>query len=129
MPATPEAPHHPYQDLIGFETSQADEAGTASVTVRPEHMNPNNVCHGAVPYALIDTAMGSATMTVVPEGGFCATIEIHIRYFKAVLAGGLHATATVRRAGKRIVHLDATVVDDDGVEIAAATGSYAVIAA
>lgn len=128
MSATPEPPHHPYQDLIGFETSPGDEPGTTSIVVRPEHLNPNDVCHGAVPYALIDTAMGSATMAVTPEGGFCATIEIHIRYFVPVREGGLHARATVRRAGKRIVHLDASVVDDHGTEIATATGSYAIIA-
>ncbi len=127
MAASTEPPHHPFQDLIGFQTAQDDGAGAASIEVGPQHMNPNNVVHGSVVHALIDTAMGSATMTVVPDGGFCATIEIQIRYFKAVLGGSLHATATVRRAGKRIVHLDASVVDAEGVEIAAATGSYAVI--
>ena len=122
MVATSEPPDHPYQDLIGFETSQEDRAGKAWIEVGPDHLNPNGVVHGAIPYALIDTAMGAATMTVVPEGHFCATIEIHIRYFKPVFEGQLHATATVRRAGKRIVHLDGAVVTADGTEVAAATG-------
>lgn len=127
MPTTSEPPHHPFQDLLGFTTTQTQGAGTASIDVLEAHLNPNGVVHGAVAYALIDTAMGAATMSVVPEGGFCATIEIHTRYFRPTTGPTLTATATVRRAGKRIVHLDASVVDAEGVEVVAANGSYAVI--
>lgn len=125
-PSSP--PHHPFQDLLGFDVGGSDGRGEASITVVPEHLNPNGMVHGAVPYALIDTAMGAATMSVVPAGSWCATIEIHVRYLKPCTEGTLHATATVRRAGRRIVHLDAAVVTDDGTEIIAATGSFAVIA-
>ena len=36
---------------------------------------------------------------------------------------------TIRRQGKRIVHLDATVTDEGGTEYVAATGVFAVIPA
>ena len=127
VPMTNEPPHHPFQDLLGFTTTQEEGQGTATIEIRDDHLNPNGVVHGAVAYALIDTAMGAATMSVVPDGGFCATIEVHVRYFRPTGGPTLHATATVRRAGKRIVHLDASVVDGEGTEVAAASGSYAVI--
>ena len=37
--------------------------------------------------------------------------------------------AIVRRAGRRIVHLDAVVAGDDGTEYVLASGVFAVIAA
>ena len=118
---------HAFRDLLGFDTEQHDDGGRAWIDIEDAHLNPNGVVHGAVPYALVDTAMGAATMAVIAEGAFCATIEIQIRYFKPVSAGRLEAIATVRRQGKRIVHLDASVRTGDGVEVAAATGSYAII--
>ena len=116
------------RDLLGFTVGSEDGTGVASIDIGPQHLNPNGVIHGAVPYALIDTAMGSATMSAVPEGHFCATIEIHVRYLRPCSTGTLTARSTVRRAGKRIVHLDASVVDDEGTEVVVASGSYAVLA-
>ena len=54
------------------------------------------------------------------------TVDIHIRYLNVCFGGRVTATATVRRAGKRIVHLDATVTGDDGTEYASAVGVFAV---
>ena len=75
------------------------------------------------------TAMGGATMSVLPEGNWCATLDIHIRYLAPCFGGRLTAVAEVRRAGKRVVHLDATVTGDDGTEYVAASGIFAVIPA
>ncbi|MDH3753605.1 MAG: PaaI family thioesterase [Acidimicrobiia bacterium] len=102
-------------------------SGTATLTVDERHLNPNGVVHGGVPYAMVDTAMGAATTSVLAEDQVCATIEIHTRYLARCVGGTLTATATVRRAGRRIVHLAATVTDQDGTEIVLATGSFAVL--
>jgi acyl-CoA thioesterase len=117
---------HPYQDLIGFEIESGDGVSRAWVEIDDQHLNPHGAVHGAAPYALVDTAMGGATMSVLPEGNWCSTVDIHIRYLSACFGGRLTATATVRRAGKRIVHLDATVTDDGGTEYAIASGVFAV---
>ena len=76
-------------------------------------MNPNEIAHGAVAYAIIDTAMGAAT-------------EIQIRYHRGARAGRITATANVISKGKRVVHLEARAVDDSGELIATATGSFAI---
>lgn len=123
------APDFAYRELIGFEIESSDGVGRAWVEIDERHLNPHGTVHGAVPYALIDTAMGGATMSVLSEGNWCTTVDIHIRYLSACFGGRLTATATVRRAGKRMVHLDATVVDDGGTEYAAASGVFAVIPA
>jgi uncharacterized protein (TIGR00369 family) len=80
-------------------------------------------------FALIDTAMGGATMSVLEPGNWCATVDIHTRFMSPCFGGTLTATASVRRAGRRVVHLDATVVGDDGKEYVTAAGVFAVIPA
>jgi acyl-CoA thioesterase len=127
--SNPAEAEFPFRDLIGFDIESGDGVSKAWVEIDDRHLNPHGTVHGAVPYALIDTAMGGATVTVIPEDHWCATVDIHIRYLSACFGGRLTATATVRRAGKRMVHLDATVTDEGGTEYAAASGVFAVIPA
>jgi uncharacterized protein (TIGR00369 family) len=119
----------PLRDMLGFDIESADGVGRAWLDVDARHINPHGTLHGAVPFLLIDTAMGGATMSVLPEGNWCATVDIHTRFLRPCFGGRVTATATVRRAGKRVVHLDAVVDDDDGIEYVAASGVFAVIPA
>lgn len=127
MVDVPEPEYFPFRDLVGFEVEHGEARGVATLDIDQRHLNPNRVLHGGVAYSMVDTAMGAATMSVLDEGLACATIEIHIRYLAPCAGGAIRAEASVRRAGRRIVHLDASVVDEAGTEIVAATGSFAVI--
>lgn len=118
----------PLKEYLGF-TVQAGEASAMVIFELDErHMNPNGVAHGSMPFALMDTAMGAAVMSVIDEDATCATIEIHARYHRAVASGLIAAEATVMTAGRRIIHLEARTMDADGNLVASATGSFAVIA-
>ncbi len=128
MTDTPDAPVFALRDLLGFSIEHGEARGASDLVVDERHMNPNGVVHGTIPYVMIDTAMGAATMSVLAEGLYCATIEIHVRYLRPCLGGTLRAEATVRKAGRRIVHLDAVVTGSDGAEIAVASGTFAVLA-
>jgi acyl-CoA thioesterase len=119
----------PLRDLLGFTMETGDGRSTGRLTVDARHINPHGTVHGAVMFALIDTAMGGATMSVVEEGNRCATVDITTRFLAPCFGGELVAVATVRRAGRRIVHLDATVTDGGDKEYTAATGVFAVIPA
>lgn len=99
------------------------------VDVSPALHNPNGVVHGAVLFAMVDTAMGAATMSVLDAGLACASIEVHLRFLRASSAGRLSAEATVVQAGRRVVQLDARVRDKVGQLVATASGSFAVIPA
>ncbi len=118
----------PLKEYFGFTIARGEGSGTTSLDLDDRHMNPNGVAHGSVAFALMDTAMGAAVMSVIPEGSSCATIEIHSRFHRAAPEGSLTAEATVMTAGRRIVHLQARTVDSDGRLVASATGSFAVIA-
>ncbi len=71
--------------------------------------------------------MGAATSTVVADGSRCTTIEIHTRFLAPVFGGKMQADVSVVKAGRRIIHLDARVIDEKDDVVALANGSFAVI--
>lgn len=121
-------PGFPLAEFLGMVIEQTQSgSAVARVTITAEHLNPHGSVHGAVVFAMVDTAMGAATMSVVGEGQLCASIDVQVRFCKPSFAGELVATATVMQAGKRIVHLQADVRDQDDTLVALASGSFAVL--
>ncbi len=130
----PSVPTEEYGDFalkrfLGMELS-GDEPGVglAHVDVGADHLNPNGVVHGAVLFALVDTAMGKATMSALEEPGrYCASIEVSLRFIRPAVAGRLTATANVVKRGRSVVHLDGRIVGDDQRLIATAAGTFAIL--
>lgn len=121
-------PGFPLADFLGMATERARPgSAVARVKVSAEHLNPHGSVHGAVLFAMVDTAMGAATMSVLDEGWLCASIDVQVRFCKAAFDGELVATANVMQAGKRIVHLLAEIRDQDGALVGLASGSFAAI--
>ena len=119
----------PLRDYLGM-TLTGDDAGVglASLDIGPQHQNPNGVVHGAVLFALVDTAMGKSTMSVIDEPDtYCASIELSLRFIRPAVSGSLTATALVVKRGKNVVHLDARVVGDDDRVVATSAGTFAII--
>lgn len=119
----------PLKRYLGMElTGDEPGVGIATVDVGADHLNPNGVVHGAVLFALVDTAMGKSTMSAIDEPGrYCASIEVSLRFIRPAVAGRLTATATVVKRGRNVVHLDARVVGDDERLIATAAGTFAIL--
>ncbi|MBL6635004.1 MAG: PaaI family thioesterase [Actinomycetota bacterium] len=117
----------PLQEMLGFTIEKSDGAATASLIADERHLNPHGMLHGGIPFTMLDTAMGAAVMSVVPEGYWCTTVDIHTRFLRPCGVGEVTATATVRRAGRRVVHVDAVVTDAEGREVVSAAGTFAVI--
>lgn len=124
----PSAVAHPFADLIGM-TVQRTGVGTATaqLSVGPDHLNPHGVLHGAVLFALIDTSMGGAAVSVLDDGQRPVTIEIQTRFLRPVLSGTIRCEATVVKPGRRVVHLEARVIGEDGKFVATGSGSFAVV--
>ena len=132
MVEVPEA-EFPLRSFLDFSIDSGEGGpGTAVVAlaVDDRHLNPNGVVHGGVVFTMVDTAMGRATLSVLDEGCRCASIEVSVRYLRPVVEGRLVATATVLRAGRRIVHLEGAVhVDGDDRPVAVVQSSFAVLEA
>ena len=121
----------PLRTFLDFTIDDGiDGEAVAALDVNDRHLNPNGVVHGGVVFTLVDTAMGRATMLVLEEGRICASIEVAVRYLRPITGGRLVATASVLRAGRRIVHLEGRVtVDGDDRPVAVVQASFAVLEA
>jgi acyl-CoA thioesterase len=118
--------HHPFADLIALHTEEAAAGHSRlGLTVGPAHLNPHQVVHGAVLYAMADTGMGAALYPTLAAGEICATIEIKISYFKPVSQGQLSCVTTLVNRGKTIANLESRI-HLGGVLVAQANGNYAI---
>ena len=127
----PEYSEFPLRTFLDFTIDDGiDGEAVAALDVSDRHLTPNGVVHGGVVFTLVDTAMGRATMSVLEEGRICASIEVAVRYLRPINGGRLVATASVLRAGRRIVHLEGRVtVDGDDRPVAVVQASFAVLEA
>lgn len=120
----------PLAEMLGISNDGA-QGGRAHyrLHVMPSMLNPHGVLHGGAVYVMVDYSMGGATMSVLPPGDICATIEIKMSYLASVRAGTLTADTQIIKQGRRVVFLESKVTDDAGKLVATATGSFAVIPA
>lgn len=117
----------PLQELLGISIDVVEEGrACAAVEADASALNPNGVVHGAVLFAIADTAMAAATTSIISEDMACASIDVHVRFLRPARNGRLEAEAVVLRAGRRVVHLEARIVDEGGEQVAMATGSFGV---
>jgi LAO/AO transport system ATPase len=112
----------PFARSLGIHCTEAD-AGTASVTIAlgPQHLNFNGTCHGAVIFALADTAFGLASNS---HGKVAAGIDAHITYQQAARAGEqLLARAVEVSRSRKLAVYRVDVTRADGVMISSFTGT------
>ena len=118
--------HHPFGELLGLTVDEVGR-GTSrtSVRVTDAHKNPNGVVHGGVLYALADTGMGAALQPGLAPGKLCATIDIHVTYYRSVTAGLVRCdTETVHR-GRTVVGMVSHIWQDQRL-VALAHGNFSV---
>lgn len=119
-----EASSH-FNELIGMESVVAkDGLCEIRLEVDARHMSIAQRVHGGVFFTLVDTAMGRAVVSTLPEGQGCATIEAKINYFRPVQAGTVRAIARCVNRSRRTGYTEAEIRDDEDRLIAKATGTF-----
>lgn len=105
---------------------QRMERGEAVVTLElaPHHLNGRGVVHGGVLASLLDSALGAAVISSIPEEWWCATISLSVQFLEGARRGRLEAAARVIRRGGRVAFAEGEVRDDTGRLVAAAQGSW-----
>jgi acyl-CoA thioesterase len=117
---------HPFADLIDLQVTEVRPGFSKCVlTVNDKHLNPHQVVHGAVPYALADTGMGAALYPSLSDGEICATIQITMNYFKPVHAGVIVCISEVVNRGKTVAHIESKLLVND-LLVATANGNYSI---
>jgi uncharacterized protein (TIGR00369 family) len=124
-----ELPPPPIAALMRM-TLVAAEPGTATFVCEPDesHYNPIGTVHGGFLCTVLDSALGCAVQTTLPQGQGYTSIEINVNYLRPVYAhsGELTCTATVTKPGNRVAFADGVITDAAGKTVATATGSLLV---
>lgn len=112
--------------LVGIQVDEVDPGkADARLTVTEDHLNGGGILHGGAIAMMCDSAMGHAVGSLIrPAGASTATLNITFLN-RAELGDELVATARVRKRGKRIVVVEASIVRPaDGVDIADAVATF-----
>jgi uncharacterized protein (TIGR00369 family) len=107
----------PIGQTLEFELTEI-HPGKAIFTGYPgeKHLNPIGTVHGGYAATLLDSALGCAIHTVLTPGERYTTVDLNVKYLRAILPGmgKVTATAEVVHKGRKIATSEARLVGEDG---------------
>jgi uncharacterized protein (TIGR00369 family) len=114
-------PPPPIANLMGFDIEEVGE-GRVVFGVEPQeyHYNPIGMVHGGLAATLLDSAMGCAVHSLLPEGRAYTTLELKVNFVRPLK----HDTGRVQAIGK-VIHLGGKVATAEGTLIDRAGKLYA----
>jgi uncharacterized protein (TIGR00369 family) len=106
-----ELPVPPMAKLLGMRGVEAEE-GRAVLAAQPaeHHANVAGAAHGALAAGLLDGAMTTAALTLMPSGTYATTIQLSISFLRPLPMDG----GDVRAEG-RVLHRGRLTVAVEGV--------------
>lgn len=108
--------------LLDLSISYDDDEQTCTVDLPYADFlrNPQGSLHGGVIAIAMDVSMGHLCHRFLSTS---VTLEMQLRYFRPV-RGAASCTARLLKPGRRIVHLESRLTDDQGRLAALATASW-----
>ena len=88
------------------------------------HWSEAERAHGGVLFSVLDTALGRAVVSSLPEGRGCATLECKINFFRPVIRGKLRASARLVTKTRRTAYAEGSIIDEENRIVARATGTF-----
>jgi uncharacterized protein (TIGR00369 family) len=114
-----------FTELMGLEVAEEEQGRyTVSLDLQPMHMSRAQRVHGGVLFTMLDTALGRAVLSALPEGRGCATVEIKINYFRPIQSGRVHAQGRLVELTRSLGYSEGEVVNEDGKVLARASGTF-----
>lgn len=97
-----------------------------SITIVEKHLATPIASHGGVVATLADSTLGMAALMISQkEGNLVSTVEFKVSYLKpARLGDTITGLPRVRQVGKKIIFVDADFINQDGVVVALANGTF-----
>jgi len=115
--AAGDLPGPPIAHLMGMAIEELDE-GVAVFSIEPAEFlyNPIGSVHGGVAATVLDSAMGCAIHTTLPQGSGYSTVELSINYVRPITAATTHlyGRGEVVHSGRRLATAEARLTDADG---------------
>lgn len=120
----------PIQQLLGFDLTEVEE-GRVVFAAEPgeQHYNPIGVVHGGFAATLLDSAMGAAVHSTLPEGHGYTTLETKFNLVRPITAatGPIEAEGRVVHRGRRVATAESQLRDAAGKLLAHATSTCLVV--
>ena len=123
-------PPPPIAQTLGFGSLRlVDGAAVLDLEPQPFHDNPIGSMHGGVIATILDTVTGCAVHATLPPGAGYTSLDLAVRFIRAVRPGRGMITATGRvvHRGARTAVAEASLVDSAGRLIATATSTCLLI--
>ena len=124
----------PFFRLIGLDVVDLQPGRSVlAIRYRADLAQPIGILHGGVTATLVDTGIAYAVLAtdeirpLVEAGGSVVAIDLRIKYFRPVAAGKLTCVSTVTRMGKRIIHGESIVTNEQDKEVARGDSIYGVV--
>lgn len=118
-------PMSPGAYTLGLRATAAEE-GVVTLTASPAEWALNNggTVHGGIVSGWVDSALGYATASVVEEGVGFNTLDLTVRYIRALRLESTPATvrAEVEHVGRSTSVVQVKVIDAGGRTCASASG-------
>jgi uncharacterized protein (TIGR00369 family) len=102
----------PIAHLMGFEAVEAEEGRVVFACVPgPQHYNPIGSVHGGLAATLLDSAMGCAVHSTLPEGSGYTTLELKVNFTRPITVdtGRILCEGTVVHRGGRVATAEGRV--------------------
>jgi acyl-CoA thioesterase len=110
---------------LGMKTVRVEDGECVmELDLDERHMSMARRAHGGVLFAMLDTAMGRAVISRLPDGRGCATVEARINYFRPVPGGRIRAEAKCVRLTRKIAYAEGTLLDGAGHMLARSSGTF-----
>lgn len=123
-------PQSALSSTLDFAVVDAEE-GAVTIEARPAAYQANAIgtVHGGVIASWLDTAMGYAIQSRLPAGVSLTTLDIQVRYTRAVRTDDqpLRIVGVADHVGRRTGTAAAEVLDADGRRLASATTSCLIL--
>ena len=123
--AAGELPGAPIADLLGFAPVEADEGRVVFAAVPDQtHYNPIGTVHGGLAATLLDSAMGCAVHSTLPEGVGYTTLELKVNFVRPITSetGRILCEGTLVHRGGRVATAEGRVfAEADGALLAHGT--------
>ena len=127
---TGELPHPPIAALIGMRIVEAEEGRVVwEALPGEEHYNPIGTVHAGFATTLLDSAMGTAFVSVAEAGTRWTTLELKANFTRAITAetGPVRCVGMVLNRGRTVVLTEARLEDAEGRLLAHATSTILVL--
>ncbi len=122
-------PGHLFGQLPFYDVIDTEDAVVVDLHNRPDLVNIRGALQGGLLATLIDVAAGRLAIKHTGAGTGAGTADMTIHFLAPIVEGPARATATLVRAGKRVIVVGVDVSDVGANRLAArATLSFAILA-